>query len=178
MDWTMDWLIDRCIDRWINWLMDWWMIRLMDWRIERCIDGWMVQWIDGSIDGYIDQWIDQLNDGWMDRWINVSIHRWMDWSNEQKMIREGIQGTSNEKKEIEVGAVWGKWRKMRGNEGKEHYSQISCSCGIYLVDGAQSKCKRKCWFVFYAFLWTCRETAKLQEFKILCRAYAGALKGW
>ena len=34
--------------------------------------------------------------------------------------------------------------KSKGNAVKEHYSQISCSCVIYLVDGAQSKCKRKC----------------------------------
>ena len=27
---------------------------------------------------------------------------------------------------------------------KEHYSQISCGCVIYPVDGVQSKCKRKC----------------------------------
>ena len=31
-------------------------------------------------------------------------------------------------------------------------------CTIDLVDGAQCKCKRKQWFVFYAFLWTCRVT--------------------
>ena len=31
-------------------------------------------------------------------------------------------------------------------------------CAIDLVDGAQCKCKRKQWFVFYAFLWTCRVT--------------------
>ena len=59
------------------------------------------------------------------------------------MRREGIQGTSNEKRERGVGAVGGEWRKMRGNAVKEHYSQNSCSCVIYLVDGAQSKCKRK-----------------------------------
>ena len=64
----------------------------------------------------------------MNGWINGSIHP--DWSNGQNMRREGIQGTSNEKKEREVGTVWGEWRKMIGNEVKEHYSQNSCSCVI------------------------------------------------
>ena len=40
------------------------------------------------------------------------------------------------------------------------------------------KCRRKRRFVFYAFLWTCRETVKSQALKIVYRAYAGALKGW
>ena len=31
-------------------------------------------------------------------------------------------------------------------------------CAIDLVYGAHFKCKRKQWFVFYAFLWTCRVT--------------------
>ena len=31
-------------------------------------------------------------------------------------------------------------------------------CAIDLVDGAQCKCKRKQWFVFYAFLWTFQVT--------------------
>ena len=74
----------------------------------------------------------------MDGWINESIHRWMDWSNERKMRREGIQGTSNKKRERGVGAVGGEWRKMRGKAVKEHYSQNSCRCVIYLIDGAQS----------------------------------------
>ena len=120
----------------------------------------------------MDKWIEWMTDGW----INGSIHRWMELSNERKMRREGIQGTSNEKNERVVGAVWGEWRKMRGNAVKEHYFQISCGCVIYLVDGAQSKCKRKCWFVFYAFLWTCRETVKSQASEIVYCTHAGALK--
>ena len=52
------------------------------------------------------------------------------------------------------------------------------SCAIELVDGAHFKCKCKCWFVFYAFLWTCRETAKYQALVIVYCAHAGALKGW
>ena len=60
------------------------------------------------------------------------------------MRREGIQGTSNEKKERGVGEVGGGWRKMRENTVKEHNTQNSCSCVIDLVYGAQSKCKRKC----------------------------------
>ena len=31
-------------------------------------------------------------------------------------------------------------------------------CSVELVDVAQCKCRRKQWFVFYAFLWTCRVT--------------------
>ena len=52
------------------------------------------------------------------------------------------------------------------------------SCAIDLVDGAQCKCKRKNWFLFYAFLWTCRETAKYQALEIVYLAHSGALKGW
>ena len=40
------------------------------------------------------------------------------------------------------------------------------------------KCKRKNWFLFYSFLWTCRETAKSKALEIVYRAYDGALKGW
>ena len=158
----MDWLIDWCINGW--------MVRGIDWSIDQCIDWW--------IDWLIDQWIDRLNELWMDGWINGPIHWWVDWLNEQKTRREGIQGTPNKKKEIGVGVVWGEWRKMRVKAVKEHYSQISCSCVIYLVHGAQSKCKRKCWFVFYAFLWTCQETAKSQAFEIVYPPNAGVLKGW
>ena len=43
-------------------------------------------------------------------------------------------------------------------------------CAIDLIDGAQYKCKCKCWFLFYAFLWTCRET---EYFRISCE-----LVGW
>ena len=48
-------------------------------------------------------------------------------------------------------------------------------CDIDIVDGAQCKCKH--WFVFYTFLWTCRETDKSQLLGIFYRAYSGALKG-
>ena len=41
----------------------------------------------------------------MDGWINGSIHRWMDLSNERKIRREGIQGTSHKKRERGVGEV-------------------------------------------------------------------------
>ena len=65
-------------------------------------------------------------------------------------------------------------------------------CTTDLVDGAEWKCKRKRWFVFYAFLWTCRETdyfrlscelagwltiAKSQALEIVYSVHAGALKG-
>ena len=52
------------------------------------------------------------------------------------------------------------------------------SCAIDLVDGAQYKCKRKRWFLFYSFLWKFWETAKSKASEIVYRAYAGALKGW
>ena len=35
-------------------------------------------------------------------------------------------------------------------------------CAIDLVDGAQYRCKRKQWFMFYAFLWTCQVTDYFQ----------------
>ena len=35
-------------------------------------------------------------------------------------------------------------------------------CAIALVDGVQCKCKRKQWFVFYDFLWTCQVTGYCQ----------------
>ena len=35
-------------------------------------------------------------------------------------------------------------------------------CAIDLLDGVQCKCKCKKWFVFYAFLWTCRVTDYFQ----------------
>ena len=47
-----------------------------------------------------------------------------------------------------------------------------------IVDCSQHKCKRKNWFLFYSFLWTCWETAKYKALEIFYRAYAGALKGW
>ena len=43
-------------------------------------------------------------------------------------------------------------------------------CAIELVDGAQCKCKRKRWFVFYAFLLTCQDT---NYFRLYCE-----LVGW
>ena len=59
------------------------------------------------------------------------------------MRREGIQGTSHEKRERGVGEVDEECRKMRVDAVNEHYSQNSCSCAVYLVYGAQIKCKRK-----------------------------------
>ena len=38
-------------------------------------------------------------------------------------------------------------------------------CAIDLVDGTRCKWKRKRWFVFYAFLWTCGET---DYFRLSC----------
>ena len=52
------------------------------------------------------------------------------------------------------------------------------SCAIDLLYGSQCKCQRKRWFMFYAFLWTCWETAKSQALEIVYCTYAGALKGW
>ena len=51
-------------------------------------------------------------------------------------------------------------------------------CAIDLVDGAQYKFKCKCWFLFYAFLWTCWETDKSRVLDIVYRAHARALRGW
>ena len=86
--------------------------------------------MDGSMDWSIDGWIDQMNEKW-----------------EEKEFKE-----PRTKRERGGWGCWGgDWRKMRGNAAKEHYSQNSCSCVIYLVDGAQSKCKRKCWFVCLRF---------------------------
>ena len=63
---------------------------------------------------------------------------------------------------------------------------------IDLVDGAQCKCKRKHWFMFYAFPWTCQETDyfrlscelvrwltiyKYQELGMVYRAHAGEIEG-
>ena len=48
--------------------------------------------------------------------------------------------------------------------GRSKTSEI-LGCAIDLVDGAKCKCKRKCWFVFYAFLWTCQET---DYFRLSC----------
>ena len=174
MDQLIDGLMDDKIDGLMNWSMYRWMDGLMDWWIDRSLHWSMDRWIDRSMNRPINGYIDWMMDGW----INGSMHRWMDWSNERKMRREGIQGTSNENRERGVGAVGGEWRKMRGNAVKEHYSQNSCSCVIYLVDGAQSKCRRKRWFVFYTFLWTCRDTAKSQAFGIVYNTQAGSLNGW
>ena len=44
------------------------------------------------------------------------------------------------------------------------------SCVVDLVDGAQCKCKRKSWFVFYTFLWTFWE---IDCFRISCEIF-----GW
>ena len=65
-------------------------------------------------------------------------------------------------------------------------------CAIDLLDGAQCKCKRKCWFFFYNFLWTLRESDYFrlscelvrwltivisQALEIVCRRHAGAIEG-
>ena len=48
--------------------------------------------------------------------------------------------------------------------GMSTHFEIS-GCANNLVDGVQSKCKRKHWFLFYPFLWTYRET---DYFRISC----------
>ena len=65
-------------------------------------------------------------------------------------------------------------------------------CAIDLVDGAQCKCKRKRWCLFYTLLWTCRETdyfrracelvgwltiAKYQALEMFYETHARAAKG-
>ena len=72
-----------------------------------------------------------------------------------------------------------------------NFFEIS-GCAIDLVDGGQCKCKRKRWFVFYAFLWTCQETdyfrlscelvgwltiSKYQGLEIFYCSHVGAVKG-
>ena len=76
--------------------------------------------------------------------------------------------------------------------------RISCPTGILFFFGTEEfaaregsdnlavsirtttscKCRRKRWFVLYAFLWTCRETVKYQALEIVYRTYSGALKEW
>ena len=113
-------------------------------------------WINGSMDISINVWIDQMNEKWEDK---------------------GFKEPRTKRKRERGGAVGGEWRKMRGNAVKEHYSQNSCSCVIYPVDGAQSKCKCKCWFVLYAFLWTYRDTENLKHSKLYTAHMPGSWRG-
>ena len=76
------------------------------------------------------------------------------------------------------------WVVNKTTNGKQytilwHVDNLEISgCAIDLVDGAQCKCKRKHWFLFYSFLWTCRETANSKALEIVYRTHYGALKGW
>ena len=78
------------------------------------------------------------------------------------MRREGIQGTSNKKRERGVEAVGEEWRKMRGNAVKEHYSQNLCSCGIYLVDVCKVNVNVN---VDLCFTLSCELVGRLQNLK-------------
>ena len=162
MDWPIDRWIDRCIDLWINWLID----RLID----RWIDGWFDQWVDvsmyGSIRWSINWWIDGLTDvlidGLMVRWFDGSVVRWFDGSIYWRPCRR--------QRELERVYVWDR-----------EWGFLHCRWKVNtfwdIVDCSQHKCKRKSWFLFYSFLWTCRETAKSKALEIVYKVYAGALKG-
>ena len=55
-----------------------------------------------------------------------------------------------------------KWRKIRGNTVKEHYSQNSCSCVIYLVDVRKVNVNVK---VDLCFTLSCELVGRLQNLK-------------
>ena len=149
------------------------------------MDGWMVCWIDRldrsmywSMDQLIDRWID----GWFDRWIDVSmdvsmdgtIYRSMHWSMDRWI--DGLMDKFDwrpcrKQRELERVCVWDReWGFLHCRWKVNNFRDI--------VDGLQRKCKRKSWFLFYSFLWTCQEAAKSKVLEIVYGAYAGALKGW
>ena len=200
--------MDKCIGRWIDRSMDWWMIRLMDWSMYQWIDGWMDRSINALMDGWIDWWIDRSMDrliewlmygwinGWMDGLIKWSMNRWIDGlstaapppssltppdttdftdSNTFLLWKDIVNATC-----LCFGSVLAfqlvsssslEWKSLSAREG-------GANLAVPIGTMTSCKCRRKRIFLLYAFLWTCRETAKSQALKIVCRAYAGALKGW
>ena len=155
----MDRWIYRSIDRYINGYID----GMMDGWINLSMDGsikWsMNQWIDGLTDGSIDV----LIDGSMDQWFDGSMVWWFDGLIDWRPCRS--------QRELESVCVWDReWGFL--------HCQWKVNTFWDIVDGLHCKCKRKSWFLFYSFLWTCRETAKSKALEIVYREYAGALKGW
>ena len=98
----------------------------------------------------------------MDGWIDGLMVRWFDGSSDWRPCRRQI--------ELERVGAWDReW-------GLRHFCwQVNIFWVI--VDGLQYKCKRKCWFLFYYFLWNCLETAKSKALEIVYRAYARAVEG-
>ena len=200
MDWSMDWsidgLMDDSIDGLINVSMDWWM----DGSINQCIDGWIDwlidRWIDRSMDRSIEWFMYGWINGWMDGSIKWSMNRWIGGMSAATPPPSYLtplattdltdRNTFLPRKDIvnaaclcfgSVSAVplvsssSSEWKSFSTREG-------GANLAVPIGTTTSCKCRRKRRFVFYAFLWTCRETAKYQALKIVYRAYSGALKGW
>ena len=116
---------------------------------------WIDQWINRCIDWWIDGFMVWWFDGLMVRWFDGSI----DWR------------TCRRQRELESVCVWDR-------ECGFLHCRWKVNTFRDIVDCSQCKCKRKSWFFFYSFLWTCRETAKSKALGIVYHAYAGVLKGW
>ena len=158
----MDWWMDRLIDRWIDRSMD----RSIEWLMDGCINGWM----DGSIKWSMNRWIDGLSiatpppssltppattdltdsNTFLPRKDIVNAACLCFWSVPAVPL---LSSSSSE------------WRSSYAREG-------GANLAMPIGTTASCKCRRKRIFVFYAFLWTCRETVKSQVLKIV------ALKGW
>ena len=185
-DRCIDGSMDVLIDGWFNGLMDWWIDRSMHWSMDRwnyrsmgrsielLMYGWINRSIDGSIKWSMNRWIDQSMDWPMDWLIDRCFDRWIDWLIDV-LINGSVDPWFN-------GSIdWRPCRRQRQLErvfvwdiewGFLHYWwQVNTFRDI--VDGSQCKCKRKSWFLFYSFLWTCRETAKSKALEIVNCAYAG-----
>ena len=134
--------------------MDWPTDQLINWCIGWWINGSMVRWFDGSM----VRWFDGLTVLWFDG----SMVWWFDGSIDWRPCRRYryLDRVCVCDREWGFLHCWWKVNTFRD-----------------IVDGLQRKCKRKRLFLFYPFLWTCRETSKSKALEIVYRAYVGRLGG-
>ena len=148
------------MDGWINW-----------W-----INGWMDGWIDGSIKWSMNRWIDGLPTATPPP-SSLTLPATTEFTDSNTFLpRKDIVnaaclcfGSVSAVPLVSSSSL--EWKSSSAMEG-------GANLAVPIGTTTSCKCRRKRIFVLYAFLWTCRETAKSQALKIVYRAYAGALKGW
>ena len=176
MDGCIDGSIDQCIDGWIDRLIDRWIDWSMDRSIEWLMDGWINGWVYGSIKWSMHRWFDGLSTATpppssLTPLASTDLTNSNTFLPLKDIVNAACLWFGSVSAVPLVSSSSLEWKSSSAREG-------GANIAVPIRTTTSCKCRRKRRFVFYAFLWTFRETVKYQVLKIVYRAYAGALKGW
>ena len=194
MDGWMDGWINVSMYRWIKWSIKWWIDGLTDGSIDVLINGSMVRWFIAAL--YSFRWCDGSSPRSTSPAPSMPSPHSPPFLPHRAHMKSLLHDKSVPLPAVSVPSPHSPpffphidWRPCRRQRELERvcvwdreWGFLHCRWKVNtfrdIVDCSQRKCKRKNWFLFYSFLWTCRETAKSKALKIVYRAYVWVLKGW